>query len=242
MNPTHALRLPATPAARPSADVRLVGALFVLAAVSCFSGLDTTTKMISAVPVMMLVWFRYVTQACVTAGSWEPILPGHVDGAVIAAEVDVEVAVAIDTADETVEVTLVETVVVVEREVPALHQWSGATTAATRPGRDAYALRLVSSRVLYDGGVTAAATPSFGALIGPAELRVNPQDRDRIGVDDGVAVRVTSARGQLDVPVRADATVPLGTALLTWNLPGASVGTLVDATSAVTDLRVESIR
>ncbi len=180
----------------------------------------------------------------VTAGSWEPILPGHVDGAVIAAEVEVEVEVevAIDTADETVEVTLVETVVVVEREVPALHQWSGATPATTRPGRDAYALRLVSSRVLYDGGVTAAATPSFGALIRPAELHVNPQDRDRIGVDDGVAVRVTSARGQLDVPVRADATVPLGTALLTWNLPGASVGTLVDATSAVTDLRVESIR
>ena len=67
MNPTHALRLPAAPAARPAADMRLVGALFVLAAVSCFSGLDTTSKVINTVPVMMLVWFRYVTQASVTA-------------------------------------------------------------------------------------------------------------------------------------------------------------------------------
>ena len=67
MNPTHALRLPATTAPPPTPDVRLVGALFVLAAVSCFSGLDTASKAISTVPVMMLVWFRYVTQASVAA-------------------------------------------------------------------------------------------------------------------------------------------------------------------------------
>ena len=65
MTPSHALRLPAA-AARP-ADARLLGALFVLAAVACFAGLDTTSKAIGAVPVMMLVWFRYVTQAGVTA-------------------------------------------------------------------------------------------------------------------------------------------------------------------------------
>jgi drug/metabolite transporter (DMT)-like permease len=67
MDPTHALRLSASPASRPLADPRLTGALFVLAAVSCFSGLDTTSKAINTVPVMMLVWFRYVTQASVTA-------------------------------------------------------------------------------------------------------------------------------------------------------------------------------
>ena len=67
MTSTHALRLPASPAAHPSADARLVGALFVLAAVSCFAGLDATSKVIGAVPVMMLVWFRYVAQAGVTA-------------------------------------------------------------------------------------------------------------------------------------------------------------------------------
>jgi drug/metabolite transporter (DMT)-like permease len=64
MTSTHALHLPAT---RPAADAALMGALFVLAAVSCFAGLDATSKVISAMPVMMLVWFRYVTQAGVTA-------------------------------------------------------------------------------------------------------------------------------------------------------------------------------
>ena len=66
MSPSHTLRLATTPAARPTADVRLVGALFVLAAITCFAGLDTTSKAISAIPVVMLVWFRYVTQASVT--------------------------------------------------------------------------------------------------------------------------------------------------------------------------------
>jgi drug/metabolite transporter (DMT)-like permease len=64
---TPALRLATRAASRPSPDVRLVGALFVLAAVTCFSGLDTTSKVINAVPVMMLVWCRYMTQAAVTA-------------------------------------------------------------------------------------------------------------------------------------------------------------------------------
>jgi len=66
MTPTDALRLPAKLAAR-SADERGLGVLFVLAAVACFSGLDTTSKAIGAMPVMMLVWFRYLTQASVTA-------------------------------------------------------------------------------------------------------------------------------------------------------------------------------
>ena len=111
-----------------------------------------------------------------------------------------------------------------------------------RPGRDAYALRLVSSRVLYDGGVMASATPAFAPLVRPAELRVHHTDRDRIGVADADLVRVTSAHGQLELAVRADDTVPAGTAVLAWNLPDGAAGTLVDADAAVTDLRVESLR
>ncbi len=67
MTPTHALPLRAKPAARPAVDARWLGVLFVLGAVACFSGLDTSSKAIGAMPVMMLVWFRYVTQASVTA-------------------------------------------------------------------------------------------------------------------------------------------------------------------------------
>jgi len=73
MTTSHALRRPAAAARRP-ADARLAGALFVLAAVACFAGLDTTSKAIGAVPVMMLVWFRYATQAGVAALT---LLPGR---------------------------------------------------------------------------------------------------------------------------------------------------------------------
>jgi len=67
MTPTHALRLSAKPAVCSAVDARWLGVLFVLGAVACFSGLDTSSKAIGAMPVMMLVWFRYVTQASVTA-------------------------------------------------------------------------------------------------------------------------------------------------------------------------------
>ena len=67
MTPTHALRLPPESPPRSALDARWLGVLFVLGAVACFSGLDTTSKVIGAMPVMMLVWFRYATQASVTA-------------------------------------------------------------------------------------------------------------------------------------------------------------------------------
>jgi NADH-quinone oxidoreductase, chain G len=167
------------------------------------------------------------------APSWEPIAPGQVDTD--------NAATAGDPADRSSdsEASIPEASGPV---APELHIWDRAVRAPTRPGRDAYALRLVSSRVLYDGGVMTGATPSFGPLVRPAELRVNAQDRDRVGVGDGSAVRVTSARGQLDVAVRADAGVPAGTAILAWNLPDHPAAQLVDATSPITDVRMESIR
>ena len=100
----------------------------------------------------------------------------------------------------------------------------------------------MSSRTLYDGGVLASATPAFVPLVRAGELHVHHQDRDRIGVADAELVRVTSAHGQLELPVRADDTVVPGTAVLAWNLPDLAAATLVDAGDAVTDLRVESLR
>ena len=89
------------------------------------------------------------------------------------------------------------------------------------PARDAYALRLVTGRTLYDGGITVAASDSLAELVPEPVLLVHPQDRDRIGVEDGAEVRVTSSRGSLTLAVRADAAIALGTAYLPFNLPAA---------------------
>jgi predicted molibdopterin-dependent oxidoreductase YjgC len=99
----------------------------------------------------------------------------------------------------------------------------------------------VTGRTLYDGGITVAASDSLAALPSEPELLVHPQDRDRIGVEDGAEVKVTSARGSLQLPLRAHPAIALGTAFVPFNLPGAGVGELVELGSPVTDLRVESL-
>jgi NADH-quinone oxidoreductase subunit G len=189
-----------------------------------------------------------------TDASWEPIAPGQVDGAdpaaaaadVVAPEAEVEAAADAteDDAgrgpDDDVEAETPRAEPVAA--APPLHVWSRDVATPGNPARDAYALRLVSSRVLYDGGVLAAATPAFAPLIPDGELRVHHSERDRIGVADADVVRVTSAHGQLELPVRADDAVMPGTAVLAWNLPERAAATLVDAGDAVTDLRVESMR
>jgi NADH-quinone oxidoreductase subunit G len=175
-----------------------------------------------------------------TDASWEPIAPGQADPSEAVAEPASDATEG--DADGDTGAGASEPAPEPALERPALHVWDGVVTAPGKPGRDAYALRLVSSHVLYDGGVMTTATPWFAPLVRPAVLRVHPQDRDRIGVEDGGRVRVTSARGQLDLAVRGDAGIAAGTAVLAWNLPDRAANALVDATSLVTDLRVESIR
>ena len=99
----------------------------------------------------------------------------------------------------------------------------------------------MTGRTLYDGGITVAASDSLAVLVAEPVLLIHPQDRDRIGVEDGAEVRVTSARGSLTLAVRADDAIAAGTAYLPFNLPGGGVGELVDLSATVTDLRVESL-
>jgi anaerobic selenocysteine-containing dehydrogenase len=59
-----------------------------------------------------------------------------------------------------------------------------------------------------------------------------------LGAADGETVRVRSARASVVVPAFTDPAVPVGTALLAWNLPGARAGDLIDSTSAVTEVHL----
>jgi predicted molibdopterin-dependent oxidoreductase YjgC len=112
-------------------------------------------------------------------------------------------------------------------------------TVITPPTLDSYSLRLVVNRRLYDRGTLVSHSPSLAELGGPATLRLNPTDFDRLGVADGEDVRVTSSRGHITVPVSADASVPRGVAALPANGAGGRASVLVDASVPVTDVRVE---
>ena len=109
------------------------------------------------------------------------------------------------------------------------------------PVNDRYSLRLLVTRRMYDDGAALRHSPAGRGGGTSLELRLNPVDFDKIGVEAGTVVRVTSARGHLDMPVRADAGVPVGSAAVPWRTPGADVRPLIDAAAMVTDVRVERL-
>jgi NADH-quinone oxidoreductase subunit G len=107
------------------------------------------------------------------------------------------------------------------------------------PLLDAYSLRLVVNRKLYDRGTLVRHSPSLADLAEPAMLRLHPLDFDRLGIVAGDDVRVTSSRGHVTVPTGPDAAVPRGVAVLNANRAGGRANVLVDANAPVTDVRVE---
>jgi NADH-quinone oxidoreductase subunit G len=107
------------------------------------------------------------------------------------------------------------------------------------PAVDAYSFRLVATRVMYDGGTTLAHSPSSAHLAPGTSVALNPVDFAKLGVAAGDDVTVTAPKGSLRAPARADAGVPRGAAALTVNQPNASVHSLIDASTIVTDVRVE---
>ncbi|MGZ8751835.1 MAG: molybdopterin dinucleotide binding domain-containing protein, partial [Acidimicrobiia bacterium] len=169
----------------------------------------------------------------VTNASWEPILPS--------ADAPDAVDASVDDGESGVgEAAVAEAPM--GPSAPALYVWDGAVETTATPARDAYALRLVAGHLLYDAGSTVTESPSLSPLAPGSVLLLHRSDRERIGVDDGGDVRVTTMRGSLTLTVRADDATPPGVAFLAFNQPGAGAGDLIDATEPVTDLRVESLR
>jgi anaerobic selenocysteine-containing dehydrogenase len=106
---------------------------------------------------------------------------------------------------------------------------------------DAYSLRLVSGRKLYDLGSTVQASSSLAPLAPGAVLGLNPYDFDRLGVAPGTRVRLSSSRTAVVAEARPDPGGPRGSASLPFNQPGVIAADLIDVTSPVTDVRVETI-
>ncbi len=137
-------------------------------------------------------------------------------------------------------------------------RWPQPVAVPTLPPPDSYSVRLVSGRVLYDRGVLLGACDSLGALVPAAGLRAHPHDLEKLGVGDGGAVRVRSARGDVVLDAVADAAVPRGVASIDFNLDAEAPGTdgsgtdgsgtgrravasaLIDSREPVVDVRLET--
>jgi NADH-quinone oxidoreductase subunit G len=171
--------------------------------------------------------------AGVSAGvSWEPIRP------TAAVESDPDEAIPEADGDET-QATAGEAAA-----APDLYRWDRDAAAPVAIPPDAYSLRLVAARTLYDAGRTVSSSPSLASLAPGPALVVHPNDLSRVGVaTEGDTVRVTSARGTVEVPVRTDTAVAPGTCFMPFAQDD-TVGPndLVDVTTSVTELRVETTR
>jgi NADH-quinone oxidoreductase subunit G len=104
-------------------------------------------------------------------------------------------------------------------------------------------LLLATSRPMWDGGAFVQHSPSLASLHPPVELRVNPADLARLGMEPGGAARATARSGRAGVVVTAiaDAGVPAGTVVMPFNLPGGGAGQLIDAASPVTEVSLEKL-
>ncbi|MBW3537362.1 MAG: molybdopterin-dependent oxidoreductase [Actinobacteria bacterium] len=128
----------------------------------------------------------------------------------------------------------------------------GAPARATAPPEipapvasdDAYSLRLVVTRTLYDRGTTVRHSQSLAPLSPAPELRTHPVDLERAGIAGGGRGRLRSGRATFQVDAVADPGMPRGAAHLYFNVgqPGEDAADLIDFASAVTDVRLESMR
>ena len=99
-------------------------------------------------------------------------------------------------------------------------------------------LRLVARRRLWDGGTQVQSVSALAELHPPRCLLVHSSVLAELGSADGEPVTVTSARGSLVLPAVGDKSLPEGTALMAWNLPGAPAGDLIDGFAAYTEVAV----
>ncbi|MHB1924149.1 MAG: NADH-quinone oxidoreductase subunit NuoG [Acidimicrobiales bacterium] len=107
---------------------------------------------------------------------------------------------------------------------------------------DAYSLRLVAGRKLYDGAVSVRHSPSLAGLAAPAGIRVNPYDLDRLGLHSGDRVRISAPRGSFVLPAAADPGVPRGSAWMPFSQPDGGASRLIDSAESVTDVRLETVQ
>lgn len=102
-------------------------------------------------------------------------------------------------------------------------------------------LRLVSGHELWNAGTKVANSPSLAGLARGLRLRVHPDTLAGLGLAGGQAVRLVSERGHVEGPAIADWAVPAGTVTASFNQPDGSAAAVIDASSPVTEVRLEPL-
>ncbi|MDG1846485.1 MAG: NADH-quinone oxidoreductase subunit NuoG [Acidimicrobiales bacterium] len=104
---------------------------------------------------------------------------------------------------------------------------------------DSYSMRLVVGKKMFDQGTVIQMSQSLRTLAEPSELRINLYDFERLGIEEGTLVKVSSGEKSINIKVKVDNRVPRSSALIYLNLEGADPrDLLVDGSDSV-DIRID---
>ena len=109
-----------------------------------------------------------------------------------------------------------------------------------------YDIDLVVSRVMYDGGVATASSPSLAGLANGRAVAVNPAVLEQLGVSSGDVVRLVSEQGSAELPVCPDDRLGRETVWAAFGQPERDSGygdvrALISASAPVSRVRIERV-
>jgi len=104
---------------------------------------------------------------------------------------------------------------------------------------DSYSMRLVVGKKMFDQGTVIQMSQSLRMLAEPSELRINQYDFERLGIEEGTLVKVSSGEKSINIKVKVDNRVPRSSALIYLNLEGADPRDLLVDGSHSTDIRID---
>ena len=112
--------------------------------------------------------------------------------------------------------------------------------------KSGYDIDLVVSRVMYDGGVATASSPSLAGLANGRAVAVNPAVLEQLGVATGDMVRLVSDHGSAELPVCPDDRLGRETVWAAFGQPERESGfgdvrALVSASAPVNRVRIERV-
>jgi len=120
---------------------------------------------------------------------------------------------------------------------------SSETSVSPKGGYD---IDLVVSRVMYDGGVATASSPSLAGLAQGRAVAVNPDVLEQLGVSTGDMIRLVSERGSVELPVCPDGRLSRDTVWAAFGQPDRESGhgdirALISSSAPVSRVRIERV-
>ena len=112
-------------------------------------------------------------------------------------------------------------------------------TSVKIPKQKANSFRLITTRSMYDKGVLAAHSSALKGLAPGSQIKANPEDMKKIGVNSESPVRLIGSKGEIRARLTPDPDTISGTIHVLWNQEGPDIRKLIDSSLPVNDLKIE---